>query len=382
MDTLRIQRVLREGMSLTQLNDKYGIISKRSEKHPNLYLFKYDQIRSPMSESIVQECRGLILDKDASWQVVCFPYTKFFNYGETNCAKLDLDSIEVYQKLDGSLLNLYYYKDSWWVSTSGNPDASGPVLNELGNNTSFKKLFWEVWNKLGYNLPPAFFKTLTFMFELTTPFNKVVVQHKSSNIILHGIRNRISFEEINLKDVNNNSLQGNWSWCNWDRCQTISFKNIDKIISYANTLNPLEEEGFVLVDKHFNRAKIKSEAYVNLHHIRSTMSSRAMLEVIRKNECEEFLQYFSEYKELHRNIKTKYTKLIILIQSFVNEWKYKKLELEKEGKELTRKEVGLYFKDYFFCGIMFKLLFDEDNLESLLAEMSIRKLEFWLEEIK
>ena len=54
----------------------------------------------------------------------------------------------------------------------------------------------------------------------------------------------------------------------------------------------------------------------------------------------------------------------------------------KEGKELTRKEVGLYFKDYFFCGIMFKLLFDQEKLEDLLGNMSIRKLEFWMEEIK
>lgn len=382
MEILQIQKLLRQGTSLTKLNNDLGIISKQSEQYPNLYLFKYDQIRSPMSDIVVQECRGLILDKSSSWQIICFPYTKFFNYGETNCVELDIESVEAYPKLDGSLINMYYYNNEWRISTSGNPDASGPVLNELGNNISFKELFWEVWDKLNYTLPPLTFKEFTFMFELTTPYNRIVVQHHFNNIVLHGVKNRISFEEVNLKDINDTAWNGNWSWCNWDKCYPIIITNIPRIIEYTNTLNPLEQEGFILVDKYFNRAKIKSEAYVNLHHIRSTISSKAMLEIIRKNEAGEFLQYFPEYKELHKSIKTKYIKLIVFIGSFVNEWKCKKSELEKQGLELSRKEVGLFFKNYFFCGIMFRLLFDGDNLENLLASMSLRKLEFWLEEIK
>ncbi len=38
---------------------------------------------------------------------------------------LDWTSAAVYEKLDGSLAVLYYYKDEWWVSSSGMPDATG-----------------------------------------------------------------------------------------------------------------------------------------------------------------------------------------------------------------------------------------------------------------
>lgn len=106
-----------------------------------------------------------------------------------------------------------------------------------------------------------------------------------------------------------------------------------------------------------------------------------MLEIIRNNESEEFLSYFPEYRLLHTTIKKQYSKLNILIGSYANEWKEKKIQLEKRGLELSRKEVGLYFKDYFFCGIMFKLIFNNENLEQILKNMSIKKLQFWLEEI-
>lgn len=98
-----------------------------------------------------------------------------------------------------------------------------------------------------------------------------------------------------------------------------------------------------------------------------------MLEIIRCNEATEFLSYFEEYKELHNLVNYKYQALKNHITILSDYW-----FLKKEREELCRKEVGLFFKDYCFSGMMFPLLFDGKSLEDLLRQMSINKLESWV----
>lgn len=66
----------------------------------NLVMFKYSQVDSDMSIKLVQECRGLILDEDTK-EIVSYPFNKFFNFGESNAAKIDWTSARIGQKIDG-----------------------------------------------------------------------------------------------------------------------------------------------------------------------------------------------------------------------------------------------------------------------------------------
>jgi hypothetical protein len=368
MGNLNIQLVLRQGTSLTKLKEDYGIVSKQSSVNAELYLFKYDQIRSDMSLEIVQECRGLILNKEDNWNIVCFPYTKFFNYLEPHSATLNWDcNITAFKKLDGTLVNLYWYK-GWRFSTSGNPDAEGPCLNNSGKQTTFNQLIKEVWDKYNYHYPFNIDRDRTFMFELCTPLNKVVVQHKESYILLHGVRDNNTGKELNVFSTDVHKY-------NWGLCPSINFFSISQIQDYIKRIDPLLEEGLVLVDKDFNRVKFKSSAYVALHHIKSSMSFRSMLNIIRLNECPEFLLYFPEYQEFYNSVNNKLSALKYHINTLISPW----LERKNQGEELSRKEVGLYFKDNIFQGMMFPLLFDDKNLDDLLRDMSINKLEKWLD---
>src|SRR4051812_14936403 len=77
MNTLTQQFL--ESNALEELTTRYAIKVKRHGEFPNLVMLKYDQINSPMSEPIVQECRGIILDEADNWRVVSFPFRKFFN---------------------------------------------------------------------------------------------------------------------------------------------------------------------------------------------------------------------------------------------------------------------------------------------------------------
>jgi len=95
---------------LAKLNQDLKIKHSRHKTTPNLILFKYSHIKSPMGHPIVQESRGIILDASANWKIVAFPYQKFFNWKETHAASVNWDNpVRIYDKIDGSLLTLYYY---------------------------------------------------------------------------------------------------------------------------------------------------------------------------------------------------------------------------------------------------------------------------------
>ncbi len=263
-----------------------------------------------------------------------------------------------------SLMTLYHYKDKWCIATSGNPDASGIVYNNLGTTITFKDLFWKVWNDLGYMLPFDIHRGLTFMFELMTPYNKVVVQHKTNNIVLHGIRNRLTGLELPVDRAN--------LWYNWKVCPTFKFNSIEEVIHNAGQLEPINNEGYIVVDSHFNRVKVKSPAYVALHYLRDTLSPRRMLEIVRANESEEFLNYFEEYKNVHQEIKSKYLVLVNKINNTLE-------DIYKKGLEKDYKAVGLYSKNIFYQGALFQLLKRDITVGKYLNNIPIKKLECWIE---
>ena len=108
---------------LSNLEKKYSIGINRAEQYPNLICLKYSHWASPFSEKLVRQARGIILDESNDWRIISYPYDKFFNYGEKYAATINWNNAKVYDKLDGSLLVLYYYDRQWLVQTSGTADA-------------------------------------------------------------------------------------------------------------------------------------------------------------------------------------------------------------------------------------------------------------------
>jgi hypothetical protein len=339
---LKLQKFLKHH-SIDELINKYSIIVKIHEEYPNLFQFKYNQIKSPLSKKIVQECRGIILDRQQDWKVICMTYSKFFNYGEPNASFIIWKKAKCIEKIDGSLIQLYYYRNKWHVATSGTPNGNANI--ELGN-TTFKYLFWKVWNELNYSLPLN--TNLCYAFELTTPYNKIVVQHKTNDIKLHGVRDINTLKELEYKDI---AIKNNW-----DYAQEYPMTDIKSIIKISEKLNPMEAEGYVIVDNKFHRVKVKSPQYVALHHIKSQFSYKRLIEVIMSNESNEFLTYFPEYTELYE--KTKY-KLMKLIEKI--EFIYNKIKHITDQKQFALKAVNYKNNFILFCvykkrciGVQFK----------------------------
>ncbi|KAL6052884.1 RNA ligase, variant 2 [Balamuthia mandrillaris] len=185
---------------LEKLVKEFSLGATRHEEHPNLVQLRYQQLESPFSSPIVQECRGLILDELDNWRVVCYPFFKFFNYGESQAAAIDWSApVRVQEKVDGSLFTLYFHAGRWHVASSSVPDARGAVFRDRGScgeRKAFRTLFWEIWEGSGYRLPEGRDEECCYMFELFSKENRIVVQPRMEALYLTGVRDLRTLQEL------------------------------------------------------------------------------------------------------------------------------------------------------------------------------------------
>jgi hypothetical protein len=303
--------------NLSILQTDFGIYTKKHPKFPELVQFNYDMIESFKNKNhpIVKECRGLILNSEDNWNVVAYPFNRFANYGEDWADEIDWNSAQVQEKIDGSLIIVYYYGYKWNAATRNSPNASGNVGNF---DITFCELFWQYFYA-EYNMQQLN-TLLTYMFELVDPKNRVVVDYKQGNIYLVGIRGNLSNQEIPVSSVEFN--------CPFNTVNSFPLKSFDEIIEASKILNPLEHEGYVVVDKFFHRVKIKSPKYVLIHHMKDGFGIRRIIDLIKLGETNEVLSYFPEYLKLFKKVEDK-------INQFSEDYehiysKYKDIESQKE----------------------------------------------------
>lgn len=288
-----IQNYLRSGGTIDELKNKFAIDATRHKTYNNLILLKYNQIESPFAESMVCEARGIILDEADDWRVICTRFSKFFNHGEGHAAPIDWKTARVQEKVDGSLTTPYFYDNKWHVATSGSPDASGEVN---GFPFTFAELFWKTFEEMKLSLPNN--TDLCPSFELTSPFNRVVIPHKTASLTLIGIFDRVTGNEF----VDHKTT--------YPVVKSYAFNSLGDVVSYAKTLNGIEQEGFVVVDGNFNRVKIKGDQYVALHHLKDSWGPRRIVEIVRVGEIAEVCAYFPEYADQFNDTKARYDRLV------------------------------------------------------------------------
>lgn len=251
----------------------------------------YNHYKSDLSEEICQESRGLILE-DHTFKVVCYPFKKFFNYGESLAATIDWDSVRLLNKLDGSIIKMFYYENKWRVATNSTIDASQAPVTLKEGTCSFKELFdvaaARQLDETKLN------KNYTYMFELVSDLALNVVRYKKTEIWHIGSRNNITLleEEVDIGVQKPETL--------------LNFPNdLFAAVEYVNCYNAEEKEGLVAVDKFYNRVKIKGEDYVRAHYLRNNgaMNIKRALEILRDGEKAEYLCYFPEHRNFIEKIE-------------------------------------------------------------------------------
>ena len=306
----------------------------------NLLMLKYNQIESDYMNPLVRECRGLILDSD-TFEVVSFPFMKFGNFGEPYCPEIDWSSASITSKIDGSLIKIVRFGKDLLISTNGTIDAfKAPVAEQAGCPfKSFGDIAWKVVRKkVEWDITKPidiFEEGYTSMFELVSQWTRVVVPFHDCDMYFLGVRDNTTFQE--------RLPYGHRLSYLFPTPKRYPMKSIDECISAAKDL-PWDDEGYVVVDKDFNRVKVKSPSYVAVHHLKGeggVMSYKRAVELVRTNEIDEVVSYFPEFKPALEDCKAKFT---ALVESAERSWEE---YLKMEESLPTRKDKALWITKNF-----------------------------------
>lgn len=362
---MKLLEFIKEHSNWEELLSKppYSLIIRKDEGY---VLLKYNQLESDFSLDIVKEARGIIL-REKDLKVVCFPFTKFFNVGEEYASKIDWNSARVQEKIDGNLIKIWYDKNAnglniWHISTNGMIDAfKCDTGNDLCPYKTFGELFMSVF-------PPTLFNHLnrnyTYMFELVSPWTKIIVNYPWTQIYHLGTRDNTTFQELNV-DIG------------ITKPQEYPLKTESEVKNAASEL-PYNEEGYVVVDKDWNRIKIKSPEYVNAHRLinNKVIDRKKILDLIRKNDYFEFLSYFPEYKKVFSKMETRYRQYRKRLYS-VDRSVRKIKEKSKDRKDFARRILKSW-ADYYVMAFMIydnKITDINDYITSLPTEKIIQGME-------
>ena len=231
----------------------------RVKPHPTKPLRIYNYSEKAAYEQVwtneTSRCRGLIVN--AADEIVARPWSKFFNYGEHEAGKGDLQlldltaQVEVTDKMDGSLGILYGDE----IATRGSFISD----QALHATQVYRVRYANRWEPV-----PG----LTYLFEIIFPANRIVLDYGDTDdlVLLGAVKTRtgMTFGPEDLEE--------------WPGPRTITYPY--RTLADALAAEPRKNaEGFVVRYPDSGvMVKIKQEDYVLLHRLVTGLNERVVWE--------------------------------------------------------------------------------------------------------
>jgi hypothetical protein len=362
---------------------KDGLLHKQTHPTLDLTIWNY----SPkvqyerLWDEITLQCRGLVTNSKG--EIVARPFKKFFNYEEHKPEDIPNEDYVVYEKMDGSLGILFYYKyelsderryNIWF---NNNYETGMERFFDPNNLPDFDNSYYEPtpktkgeWifatrgsftseqsirgkeildKKYDYS---SLRKDNTYLFEIIYPENRIVVDYKGEEkLVVLGVIHTETGEEVPDSSLFH-MQEGGWElvtvYKTWGETYDILKEEISK-----------DREGYVIRFKNGFRMKIKGEEYVRLHRILTNISNRDIWEYLKDNKplddlLEKVPDEFNDWvKSEVANFKEMY--MITLTMAELTFIKFIKPEMSrKEAAEIIKT------KDKNIQPILFKKLDNKD----------------------
>jgi len=376
-------------------SDPYNLKIKQHPTVPTRFMFSYDMIKSDFSLPEVKVSRGLILnieekhifDKSKNYAVENIEtvrsttvyargFDKFHNYGESHADQMDWNgSLFAYEKMDGSFIKCVYDKELdkfVWMTNNGfdaNAELPGDLLT--GYNT-FQDLIDEAIGNIHFNSDIKKFCTeYCLLFELISPYNRIVVKYDKTELILLGARSLLTGEEIGPEELVRQ----------YDFLRSFRIPAIYNLTSETDkTLNHLidtvsyfdsNKEGLVVQDKYFNRLKIKGAQYLSIHRLKDNngqLSFEHLLKSIQAGTIDDVIGMFPEYIGKINEVLIQYKNVISKLEEAIHKAQvdvnYAKVLWGEDPKE-QKKQYALKYKDNVFAKIYFDVWKNPTNEEEI-----------------
>lgn len=251
-----------------EYNDIFCHLKVNQHKHFILIRYGMDEMHESMwtdSRSIFRECRSVVIDI-VNEHLVLAPFRKFFNLNEVEENKIEniqnkiksTKSIEITDKLDGSMQCARYYDGDIFISGSMALDRSNSWRLEDG----YAKLTENHRAMIAEN------SDYTFIFEYISikDVHVVVYSPDQEGMYLIGMRNVFTGRQLPYKEVLDYASRFGVPMTKIEnRC-------FEEVMQDVKRFKSSEKEGWVLnIDGHM--IKLKCDDYVELHRVLNRFSS-------------------------------------------------------------------------------------------------------------
>jgi predicted kinase len=307
-----------------------------SEKN-GFYIYNYNNaVLVPRDDKIIRMCRGLVLNEEGKF--FNYPFYRFFNYHEEECDKVDMETATVLEKLDGSLISVWHTGTEWEVTTRGSF-----YPNENAHN--FKETFLRLFDNFDKLIP-----TYCYMFEMISKDNRIVTKYDEEKVVLLGVRDIETLDEFGT-----NHIRIMADRLEVDAPKHYKASNIEECRKLFDDIKD-DEEGLVVVDKNFNRFKLKQESYLKMAKIISLKNQDVLDYLLGRVELDADFTDMPELKEKTEQVSKVYEEVK----------NYSELIYENIKHIKGQKEFALEALKYKVSSALFSLrkgrTFDETNI--------------------
>lgn len=364
-------------------------------KYPNLYMLSYNGILSDFNDQYVRLCRGCIVsveDKEHP-QMICAPFTKFGNYGQSFCPEIDWASALVEQKVDGILIKLFYYDNKWhWITNNG-WNTNLPWKEMIKIPSKYTEIETDTCNTIqdliDYCLTKnnatlsEFAPDYTYMFELISPKLRILVDNLKTDLIYLGCRNIYNYNEYPL-NIAKAMIPGIKKF---NTVKYFDLHNIDEVLQLCKSYKGDTDEGVVVVDDKFNRVKIKCEDYIRLKGYRDMFDTteERIWKGMREGTIDDALQVFPELNERIQEIQKNVIKYKHILEEYgkIGKTEFNNILVlndEKTARRLYAAWVNDNYKDYQFA--LFEGINKVPNYDRYLEHIKYKDILSFLEKEK
>lgn len=287
-------------------------------------IFNYNQLNKP--SDLANECRALVLSPYCNWQILSRGFDRFFNYGPGQ--DFDFANSLIMEKVDGSYVALFSNEGTWHWQTRGTlaegqvtPECPYKSWNELILSTL--KMTQEEFTAWAFEHLYDFYECATFIFELVSPWNRVVKPYREPALYCLGVR--IFDSETGESEWLTPEEQAElFEGLPVKTPKIYKFSNYNEVIKGFESFDEMDEGVVCWNQKTGERVKLKRSQYLALHRLKDSsgyMSHKRAIEVVQQNELEEVLVYFPEYTSLLEDFAQKFETYAQKIENIYNEIK-------------------------------------------------------------
>lgn len=355
---LKVQEFLKDNHTFEDLI-QFGIEVKKHPVH-DIYILDYGQIDSKPGVDISDECRSLVLDSE--FNIVSGCMKRFFNLGQVPEYEKHFkwDKLIGWEKRDGSMISITMYKGELLIRTRFSWADS-----EVGlSGKTWKELVIECLTEKQIEAIKEFDNN-TFVFELETPHNQVVLYHEKPQLVLLTIiRNQWNGEwDQDDVDILGQKCYG------FKRPTKYEFKDLAEAQAVLDQWNTegKKDEGFVLYDG-VRRLKIKNDRYRYYHSIVTGIQSIRQVFDIVWDEKVDLDELVIEYPHLAPKLKEVDSKILdAWARLFCVWWETQDItERKKFAFAITRQDSKFYTP--FSC-VLFRFRDSDYSEESQLHQI-------------